>query len=759
MAIYENQELTAGEIVEIILLAKCFYTLLLAQMQSGKTGTYLKVAIDSIINPSPNSPSSVMIISGSQSRELKNQCIKDRDEAIYLHCGGFDKKEVEGLNLRKLQARAEELKIDEHKIDSIGDHISYSQEGKCEKTIQLIKEKYEENFDTELHWQLTESISVHFGADLNKIKSIPKDTLIIHDESHYAQKKDQTPYKFYKKFKIEQALKGNDHELRKKNIRILSVSATPFCELVSNAKVQDNLYTEEEKVVIKRHNLKLDTKDIIRANPGDNYKGINYFIEHGNLNFTAEPIKQDNHDHISRILTTNSDKYSNKYCIIRTHGAIKNGDAKVVEEIAKNCEYNYIGVFADSKDKALDILEKQPTGQYNKTIIHISGICRMGQVLNKKHIGMVYEQSKGPKSDSILQSLLGRMCGYYDTDVPDIFISKNAEEDMKAYAEYWVNPTGNLPMQPPVKKAMCLSGGDSKHTSKCGNAIRDKSSHYAEGSEDYGKWNENGAWMKIVPIELNLESSLSEPKNDIYNMLNNNRLLLKDNKIDCEAILEILKDPDYRIGKRNGDNGNHDFEENIRNGKRYTSNFTNFIWEGERVTSPLNIIYHGDGKIILYGCVKYDEIKHGSISFNIQSVDKNSNYSVYGVEQEDGSTIEANGGQQIVMPKETSDDIDELIEYMIGAIKRSDQSYTEFYRGAEKSINSIYCANEKRFKGIYLSNVFAKTKKQRNDIESQINDKLEKSVKIVWNDKSVATFKSEGQKVPSGYKGFTSITW
>jgi hypothetical protein len=322
----------------------------------------------------------------------------------------------------------------------------------------------------------------------------------------------------------------------------------------------------------------------------------------------------------------------------------------------------------------------------------------------------------------------------------------------------------------PVKKAMCLSGGDSKHTSKCGNAIRDKSSHYAEGSEDYGKWNGTGAWMKIVPIifklldtkddceTTNLESFLANRKNDIYNMLNNNPSLLEDNKIDSEAILEILKDPDYRVGKRDGDKGNHDFEENFREKKRYTSNFTNFIWEGESVTSPLNIVYHEDGKIILYGCVKYIEEKHGSISFNIQSVDKESNYSVYGVEQEDGSTIEANGGQHIVMPKEASDDKDKLISWMIGAIKRSDKSYSEFCE-AEKSINSLYCAKDKVFKGIYLNNSFAKTKKQRKDIESQINKKLKKNVVIVWNDKSVTYFKDKGQKVPSGYKGFTSITW
>ena len=55
----------------------------------------------------------------------------------------------------------------------------------------------------------------------------------------------------------------------------------------------------------------------------------------------------------------------------------------------------------------------------------------MGQVVPKMHIAMVYEQSKHPNADTVLQGYLGRMCGYRikgaHTDV-DIYVSAMAEE-------------------------------------------------------------------------------------------------------------------------------------------------------------------------------------------------------------------------------------------------------------------------------------------------------------------------------------------
>jgi hypothetical protein len=51
------------------------------------------------------------------------------------------------------------------------------------------------------------------------------------------------------------------------------------------------------------------------------------------------------------------------------------------------------------------------------TIVIVDGRLRCGKRLVKNHIGAVWETSKGANTDTIIQGLLGRMCGY---DVPEV---------------------------------------------------------------------------------------------------------------------------------------------------------------------------------------------------------------------------------------------------------------------------------------------------------------------------------------------------
>jgi len=736
MATFEpEQVLTAEEIVRMIIAMQTFYIILLAQMQSGKTGTYMKVAIDSIVN---GSVEHVMIISGSPSLDLKKQC--EDDLAGYIAGYIAEKKELVNKELSKLNIASEALEAFPDLRDPILKKID-----NCEIDMEKIDD---------LGIKLTSAIKIHWANDLNKINEIPKNTLIIHDESHYAQSMHNRPYKFYKKHRIGLALKGDDHEIRKKNIHILSVSATPFSEYISNQKVKGDIYNNEERAEIG--NTILTSKSQITATPGKAYKGIKQFIDGGHLKFEAEPVKKDNHAHLSRTLIANSSKYDNKWCIIRTHGAENNGDSNTVKQIAEDCNYNYISVFCDSVDKSLKLLKDAPTGKFNKTIVHISGICRMGQVLDKTHIGMVYEQSKGPKSDSILQSLMGRMCGYYNTDIPDIFISKNAEKDIRKYASFWAGETTDMV----VKKAMNLSGGENKHTSMCGNVLKDK---------------DGELWAKIVPVKFNAKDSQGDGEakkpdwNDINNMLIDYPELIRDD-IDKAEILQIVN-IQASIGGGIRDimkktymdrNIKKSLNEACSQNKRFTELLSNNIcdYNTADVKSLQMIGSHLDGgTCFLVGCVKYDQMKHGNVSFAMPNIHKQCNYGPWNIEQEDGSVIEnMNGGQFIKMPKETADNKEVFVKYIIGAIKRSIQGCDE-YCGADKSINSMYCARDKIFKGIYLSNEFAKTKKQQKEITSQINRIIDVDVKIEWNSKSVKNFKDEGQIVPAGYKGFTSITW
>jgi hypothetical protein len=65
-------------------------------------------------------------------------------------------------------------------------------------------------------------------------------------------------------------------------------------------------------------------------------------------------------------------------------------------------------------------LEKMPK---NPSLVFIKGSLRVGKVVPKKYIGFVWEDAESVKTDSLLQGLLGRMCGYHSYSV-DIYISQ-----------------------------------------------------------------------------------------------------------------------------------------------------------------------------------------------------------------------------------------------------------------------------------------------------------------------------------------------
>jgi hypothetical protein len=121
-----------------------------------------------------------------------------------------------------------------------------------------------------------------------------------------------------------------------------------------------------------------------------------------------------------------------------------------------------VSIFGGSgcEKTSLDFMKSEPA---SPTIVHICGRFRMGQVVPKRFIAMVYEQSANPNADTILQGLVGRMCGYQvdgaHVDV-DIYVSHKAEELVRKYGRAWSE--GNMDSLSEVTKAMNLSGSHRK---------------------------------------------------------------------------------------------------------------------------------------------------------------------------------------------------------------------------------------------------------------------------------------------------------
>ena len=379
------------------------FSVILAQMQSGKTGTYLFTAYEMI---RLGMVDRVVIICGSAETSLRKQARDDKEEA--------------------LKAYQREL-LDTDDKDGLA---------------RL----------------LTGRVDVHFSNDLSEINEITTRTLIVHEECHMAQSKSNKPYKeFYRINGLERALLGDFKFLRDNSNYILGVSATPFSELVANVRVSSNDHDEIENRLFEEMNFEPEEKYIHQMSPGQGYLGVPDFYRAGSIKFESQKIESTK-DHFFQTLRDNKAKYLGKYCIVRTFESKET--YRIILEGCKQLGYDCLHSFAGEKG-IKKILENAPA---NPTVIHISGRCRMGQVIDKRHLGMVYESSSDPNADTLLQGLVGRVCGYDTTTDIDVYVSRSSEEHIADYSKAWSD--GDTELLGKISKAMNLSSGGRKMTLK-----------------------------------------------------------------------------------------------------------------------------------------------------------------------------------------------------------------------------------------------------------------------------------------------------
>lgn len=325
--------------IQLQLPKKSYWNVLSAEMQSGKTNTYLRVAFEMLrIKEIDN----IYIICGSSSKKLKEQLQNDYDDALDDY---IDEMEKMGINI---------------------------------DTRRIIKNK------------IKNTKKIYFSNDLSKIPEIPNNTILIWDESHYAQDVKHRPNILLNHLGIEAT--GKTEYLENKNIKILSVSATGFSEISDNYHFGQN-------------------KKIVRLKNGEGYIGVKKFWENGNIILFKDPLEK-----LNEILENHLRE--KRYAIVRCS---KNyTDIKQLFE-----QYNWNVKTFNSKTNEIESLEYLKDRPDKNTVVLINGMCRMGEKLCKEHISFVMETTKSPKTDTTLQSLLGRMSGYDSNLYIQIYISEN----------------------------------------------------------------------------------------------------------------------------------------------------------------------------------------------------------------------------------------------------------------------------------------------------------------------------------------------
>jgi hypothetical protein len=399
-SVHTNQKLCGDEILAAYETNTIFHILLLSQMQMGKSGTYWYVIFNALFKK--NLIENVIVMSGNREKDLYNQVKEDKD----AYTDWFFKQESVTKTLSAFE-------------------------------IQNMKGKVKTN------------VKIIWGANLsgkkNPCELVKNNTLIVWDESHYAQSEKNSPDLFFKNNGLSHLIDGtiSPDEIKLRNIRLLNVSATPFSELIMNS--EKNKMSTYHKV--------------IRLIPQNTYCGIQKYMARG-LIHSSIIINTDNKELIKETVTLYKNPENPKYMIVRVNN--NKGALKVMKEICK--ELNIVCKRYNSKIVEIDLEDMNDKPMFD-TMIVISGMLRMGKVVPKEHISMVYEsttKSSKRKIDTGLQGLLGRMCGYSQLkngfDI-NIYVEENLIVSMSEYIVNYDCETG-------PKNTNCMNVFGSKKNKK-----------------------------------------------------------------------------------------------------------------------------------------------------------------------------------------------------------------------------------------------------------------------------------------------------
>lgn len=330
-----NQIAAARAIMDIFRAGHCHYAMLIAEMQSGKTGTFqtlIKMALATGL------VKRVYILCGSSERLLRNQA-------------GTDTKDY-----------------------NLGADV----------TVVFRQDFFVRNS----------------SANPLKTHMVTDDALLIVDESHLDSKGDQMMARFLHKHHL--SLRGTLPVMLERKTYICSVSATPYAEL---AKLHKGASLPKEKVVLE---------------PGTGYFGLRNYEAAGKLRPTFDIAAEP--DRFKALLTAPA---TPKWILFRGQGKAADRARALAEEaglevVHYNWERKDIAI-TRREDPSKPCLDNAPT---RTTMVILKGCLRVGKVVPKAHVAFVWENAKNGKTDTIVQALPGRMCGYFapGADKPDIYV-------------------------------------------------------------------------------------------------------------------------------------------------------------------------------------------------------------------------------------------------------------------------------------------------------------------------------------------------
>jgi hypothetical protein len=533
-----------------------------------------------------------------------------------------------------------------------------------ERVYRRHLEKLNVDISDEFIDHIVSKINVVWGTELmKKLETVAtKNTLYIEEESHFAQSVGQMPHKFIKSIGL--SLNGDSTALIERNNYVCSVSATPFSEMSDVVHLNQN-------------------KKIVFMRPGESYRGVSWYKEHDKI------VGFDKWQEKLQEIIASPVAETPKWAIIRVRG-----EAQVDEVKAMCASSNWSAVRYDQGNKGeLKSLKDLATPPEVNTIVIIKELCRMGTVVPKQHISFVMETSTNPRTDTVLQGLLGRMCGY-----PGGSFGYCVSNDINIYISQQVLSNGDIDTYISLCQSMEMTILPSRATNVIG--------EHNKGRRDLSHVE------PIIPIYMR---ELSFPdKNDPNSCLPDVIIALRSQQCEngnspnvTQRVIHFL---DGQVsGVVNRDLTRKTFKKMIPR-----------IKKSMHENIPFNTLSSGSGidtnKLTIFKSTSNDDIRQGFYLFCFiprlaeevavanplkKMIPKTNGREIFGYTTETGTFNKSNGTCGVSLRPETATDISEMSDSIRECIRMSLEPSSALIHS--RSISSNFSVEEGGWNGIYIS--------------------------------------------------------
>jgi hypothetical protein len=430
---YRNQMANAVNMLEMLCIFCVHAIAFIAQMQSGKSNSFFELALQGF---NTGKFDKCDIVCGCAEVDLKKDLEKKKNQA-------FDTRDIDD-KLRDLR-NEKRLLIQNNSPTAPNNDDLAKIETKISEQLEIQRLFRFANDNTRILF------NQDMRTDMGNVYRKRDKVLVIIEECHYGSnkavkgKKENVLVEWLRKRELHHLLLHRDPQQLSQKLsqklqykRVVSVSATMATFIFNNPDDVEKLERNENGSSADSANNK---SRIVLGLPGTGYHGVNEMLEGGQIR------KIETEDRDEGILTIESlcdmftqcieGKEGEYYIVIRL---TREEQEENLRTACEECGYDIRYYDSDKTRRkedmfTLEMFKREPR---NITVVVVRGRLTAGHTLCKRYIAGMIETTQKGQGITILQSFIGRGCGYPgDDELRNIlyFVPASIIPELESYAK------------------------------------------------------------------------------------------------------------------------------------------------------------------------------------------------------------------------------------------------------------------------------------------------------------------------------------